>query len=224
MMPVTPASPSNLCHTEPTGRRPRSVMIRSSKDRIVTSSLSNSERHPAASTSHSVPTIILIRPKKLYDFQRRKVLCHRTRRGYNAKYRMSRKTIAKLSGFVICLALAAGCFLACSHASSSEKPAAETQDFQKPKIVGRMQNKDIIESSGIAASYCQTGVYWTHNDSGDGPFIFAIDETGKDLGKWRVVDARNTDWEDIAASKDASGKCYLYLGEIGNNKLERSEA
>jgi len=137
---------------------------------------------------------------------------------------MSRKTIAKLSGFVICLALAAGCFLACSHASSSEKPAAETQDFQKPKIVGRMQNKDIIESSGIAASYCQTGVYWTHNDSGDGPFIFAIDETGKDLGKWRVVDARNTDWEDIAASKDASGKCYLYLGEIGNNKLERSEA
>ena len=137
---------------------------------------------------------------------------------------MSRKTIAKISGFVICLAIASGGFLACSHASSSEKPATESQQFQKPKNVGRLQNKDITESSGIAASYCQNGVYWTHNDSGDGPFIFAIDESGKDLGRWRVVNARNTDWEDIAASKDSSGKCYLYLGEIGNNKLERSEA
>src|SRR5829696_6049840 len=137
---------------------------------------------------------------------------------------MSRKTIAKISGFVICLAVAGGGFLACSHASSTEKPVPDSQEYQKPKNIGRLQNKDITESSGIAASYCQKGVYWTHNDSGDGPFIFAFDASGKDLGAWRVAGARNTDWEDIAAGKDASGKCFLYLAEIGNNKLERTEA
>src|SRR5438874_1913021 len=132
---------------------------------------------------------------------------------------MLRKTIAKISGFVICLAVSGGCFFACSRASSSERPIPETTDHQKPRNVGRLQNRDITESSGIAASYCQNGVYWTHNDSGDGPFIFAMDETGRDLGKWHVAGAENIDWEDIAASKDASGKCFLYLGEIGDNKL-----
>jgi len=122
------------------------------------------------------------------------------------------------------LAVAGGGFLACSHASSTEKPVPDSQEYQKPKNIGRLQNKDITESSGIAASYCQKGVYWTHNDSGDGPFIFAFDASGKDLGAWRVAGARNTDWEDIAAGKDASGKCFLYLAEIGNNKLERTEA
>ncbi|MEP7214015.1 MAG: hypothetical protein ABI791_13120 [Acidobacteriota bacterium] len=137
---------------------------------------------------------------------------------------MSRETIAKISGFVICLTFAGSAFLGCSDASSHEKSVLDSQDYQKPKIIGRLQNRDIKESSGIAASRCQNGVYWTHNDSGDGPFVFAFDAAGRDLGKWRVVGARNTDWEDIAASKDAGDKCFLYIGEIGNNKLERAEA
>jgi hypothetical protein len=137
---------------------------------------------------------------------------------------MSRKTIAKLSGFVICLAFASGTLAGCSKATPSEAATTSEPAYQKPNSVGRLQNKDITESSGVAASFCQDGVYWTHNDSGDGPFVFAINAEGKDLGKWRVTGAQNTDWEDIAASKDSTGKCYLYIGEIGNNKLLRTEA
>jgi len=142
---------------------------------------------------------------------------------YNEMYRMSRKTIAKISGFVICFACVCANFAGCSQASSRSNPETEIRSYQKPKSVGRFENREITESSGIAASLCQSEVYWTHNDSGDGPFIFAADRKGKDLGTWRVTGARNADWEDIAAGKDAIGRCFLYIGEIGNNELERAE-
>jgi hypothetical protein len=46
---------------------------------------------------------------------------------------------------------------------------------------------------------------------------------GKNLGTYRVSNARNSDWEDIASYKSADGTCYLYVGDIGNNKLGRPE-
>src|SRR5206468_8420532 len=61
------------------------------------------------------------------------------------------------------------------------------------------------------------GVYWTHNDSGDDAFLFAIDVAGENLGTWRVANSQNEDWEDNAEFKDTNGKCYVYLGDIGNN-------
>jgi hypothetical protein len=53
--------------------------------------------------------------------------------------------------------------------------------------------------------------------------LFAINEKGKKLGTWKVTDAKNTDWEDIATFKDEKGKCFLYIGDIGNNNRTRSE-
>jgi hypothetical protein len=138
---------------------------------------------------------------------------------------MSKKTIAKFSAFVILFAVLGLLNASCSKAISNE-PAADAPErplFQKPMVTGTIQSKDIIESSGIAASKCQNGVFWTHNDSGDDAYIFAIDEKGNDLGTWRVTNADNDDWEDIAEYKDASGKCFIYLGDIGDNKTKRKE-
>jgi hypothetical protein len=95
--------------------------------------------------------------------------------------------------------------------------------FDKPKIVGKIASNDVTESSGIAASKCQPDVFWTHNDSGDDAFIFAINEKGDDLGTWRVQNAQNDDWEDIAEFKDASGHCFIYIGDIGDNGKKRPE-
>jgi hypothetical protein len=93
--------------------------------------------------------------------------------------------------------------------------------YEEPRITGSIKSADIKESSGIAASKCQPGVFWTHNDSGDDAFIFAIDKSGNSLGTWKVEGAENIDWEDIAATKDASGKCHIFIGEIGDNKAKR---
>lgn len=80
----------------------------------------------------------------------------------------------------------------------------------------------LAESSGVAASRRQSGLYWTHNDSGDGPVLYATDSTGRDLGFVRVTGARALDWEDLA-----SGPCIrsvetcLYIGDIGDNRAAR---
>jgi DNA-binding beta-propeller fold protein YncE len=140
---------------------------------------------------------------------------------------MSNKTITKFSVFVIFLA--GLCFGAagCSHFGTGGETRAnvdaDRSPFGKPAIIGKIASSDITESSGIAVSKCQPDVFWTHNDSGDGPFIFAINSKGDSLGTWKVQGAENTDWEDIAEFKDASGHCYLYIGEIGDNGRKRSE-
>ena len=132
-----------------------------------------------------------------------------------------KKTIAKFSAFVILAGLFA---TACSWVSphSQKTVAADpASPWGPPQIVGKIESKDIIESSGIAASKCQPGVFWTHNDSGDDAFIFAINQKGENLGTWHVKNSENIDWEDIAQFKDGSGKCFIYIGEIGDNKIQR---
>jgi hypothetical protein len=137
---------------------------------------------------------------------------------------MSMKTIAKFLVFVIFLAGTALVLAGCSTAISNEPGRTGSSGralFQKPIVVGKIESKEVIESSGIAASKCQPGVYWTHNDSGDGPNIYAFNEKGENLGTFRVSNAENDDWEDIAEYKDPLGKCFIYIGDIGDNKIRR---
>ncbi len=135
---------------------------------------------------------------------------------------MPKKTITKKVLIVIfCTAVS---FLAasCRHdpVSGGKAPTfdRERSRFAKPVETGRVESGEIKESSGITSSKCQPDVLWTHNDSGDGAFIYAIDGKGRDLGRWKVENAENVDWEDIASAKDESGSCFLYIGDIGNGR------
>jgi hypothetical protein len=84
------------------------------------------------------------------------------------------------------------------------------------------------ESSGLVVSRRQPGVLWTHNDSGDGPNLYAIDATGKLLATFRVAGAEAVDWEDMSsgpciadlASAGDAPVC-LYLADIGDNNRRR---
>ncbi len=100
-------------------------------------------------------------------------------------------------------------------AAGAEPPAPATGPSAQ---IGRIDHPPIRESSGLVASRRQPGVFWTHNDSGNPPAIYAIDRTGKLLGEWRIG-AINHDWEDIAL--DDHG--HLYIGDIGNNQRNRPE-
>src|SRR5688500_13443710 len=140
---------------------------------------------------------------------------------------MSNKTIAKFVCLVILLFGALAVTLSCSSPAPEEgykvNAAEFSTDYAKPVTVGRIESSDVIESSGLAASLCQQNVFWTHNDAGDDAFIFAMTSSGKHLGTWRVTNAQNDDWEDMAAYKSPEGTCYLYIGDIGNNKVNRSQ-
>lgn len=143
---------------------------------------------------------------------------------------MSKKTITKKFSFVIFL-IGVGCiFSGCSAISSSQiadgNRAAEnvSTKYAKPAIAGTIKTGEITESSGIAASKCQAGIFWTHNDSDDGAFVYALNRTGEKVGTWKVAGAKNIDWEDIAAYQTPNGECFLYIGDIGNNTGKRGES
>ena len=92
---------------------------------------------------------------------------------------------------------------------------ADAKAGQKFKL-GRIDHKAISESSGIVASRKHPGVFWTHNDSGNAPELFAVEKSGKLLARYEV-DEENVDWEDIAT--DDAG--HLYIADIGNNNASR---
>src|SRR6185295_16738529 len=96
--------------------------------------------------------------------------------------------------------------------------------YGSPLTITTIKDKSISESSGLVASRTMPGAYWTHNDSGDGPFIYAFDTRGDSFGTFRVSGAEARDWEDIAAGPGPqANKSYLYIGDIGDNDAKRDE-
>ena len=96
--------------------------------------------------------------------------------------------------------------------------------YGQPTTLATIKDKSISESSGLIASRTTPGAYWTHNDSGDGPFIYAFDTRGDSLGTFRVTGAQARDWEDIAAGPGPqANKSYLYIGDTGDNDAVRPE-
>jgi hypothetical protein len=91
-----------------------------------------------------------------------------------------------------------------------------------PAQIATLEDRRITESSGVVASRRNPGLFWTHNDSGDGPFVYAFDRAGRSHGTWRVEGAKAFDWEDIAAGPGPeAGRSYLYAGDIGDNDEKR---
>ena len=87
------------------------------------------------------------------------------------------------------------------------------------RLVARISDLRIKESSGVVASRRYTNVYWTHNDGG-GPkkqVLYAIDREGNTRAFFSVIGATLHDWEDIAI--DDGG--HIYIGDIGNNENKR---
>jgi len=134
---------------------------------------------------------------------------------------MSLKTITKLACFVISLFVVMAGLSSCSGIFETSGIDDNASPYKVPEILARINSGEINESSGLAVSRCQSDVFWTHNDSGGGPFVYAFNSAGKTLGVWRVAEATNVDWEDMATIAAADGKCYLYMGDIGDNEKKR---
>ncbi|GAA2969136.1 MULTISPECIES: WD40 repeat domain-containing protein [Streptomyces] len=93
--------------------------------------------------------------------------------------------------------------------------APATADDGKADQSFTIEDPRITESSGLAASRVHPGIYWTHNDSDDGPYVFAVDSrTGKTVA---TVTMRGVgeprDVEAISLGPDGN----LYVGDIGDN-------
>lgn len=118
------------------------------------------------------------------------------------------------------------CCLLAAPAHGQKHPVALPASAHAAEL-GHLQDGAITESSGVVASRRAGGrLLWTHNDSGDGPFVYAVGLHGEKRGTFRLrgVDTV-TDCEDIAIGPGPqAGVPYLYLGDIGDNNSVRSAA
>jgi hypothetical protein len=84
--------------------------------------------------------------------------------------------------------------------------------------VCRFSDQRLVEISGLAWSPTHPGVIWTHNDSGGGPYIYAIDaRTCRTLARVRISGVPARDIEAIAPGRDAKGRPVLWVADIGDN-------
>lgn len=133
---------------------------------------------------------------------------------------VKRRPLVPASRPLPCRAAAAGLALALRALAAQGGGAAPAGiTYQEGAEIARLANPEIRESSGLAASRCSPDVFWTHNDSGDKPRLFAFNLKGEDLGAY-AVQAQATDWEDMA-SFTLNRKHYLLVGDIGDNATNR---
>ncbi|WP_210635960.1 WD40 repeat domain-containing protein [Streptomyces sp. GESEQ-13] len=73
----------------------------------------------------------------------------------------------------------------------------------------------ITESSGLAASRQHPGVYWTHNDSDDGPYLYAVDGgTGDTVARLTLTGIGTP--RDVEAISVGPGN-RLFVADTGDN-------
>lgn len=95
-------------------------------------------------------------------------------------------------------------------------------DYGEPEIVAKLNIPALTESSGLAVSRIDANLLWTHNDSGDGPRLFAVATDGTTKGTCNVVNAKARDWEDMASFlKD--GQPFLLVADTGDNSRKRKD-
>ncbi|QCK13902.1 hypothetical protein [Mangrovivirga cuniculi] len=67
------------------------------------------------------------------------------------------------------------------------------------------------ENSGLVA--ISQNEFWTITDSGNPPYLYSFDTTGKIIDFYKITGASNNDWEELAF--DGS---HFFICDIGNNK------
>lgn len=120
--------------------------------------------------------------------------------------------LRKITYLTLLVALLGGC-----SSLSKEKRLDEGQQVSFGNGVQLLSTlaDEVRETSGLAQS---KGFLWTINDSGDGPYLYAVDKQFELQKKIFVSNAENIDWEELAQDEE-----YLYVADCGNNRGYRQK-
>ena len=132
---------------------------------------------------------------------------------------MNRRTEQRVFLFVLC---ALGGLVSSAEPKAGTPVATERPRYGEGRQLCALANQELKESSGVACSRLNPEVFWSHNDSGDRPRLFAFNRKGEDLGVFTVNGATARDWEDMA-SFQRGAQSFLVVGDVGDNKAERRE-
>jgi hypothetical protein len=119
--------------------------------------------------------------------------------------------IMNLKIFIVLLLTFA--FAACGQETKT------TNKFKKGIVLSEMKDKKLKEVSGVASSVNNKGLLWAHNDSGNSPEIYLLNEKLEIVATCHLLGIENRDWEDIAVGPGPDpGKTYVYVADIGDNE------
>ena len=82
--------------------------------------------------------------------------------------------------------------------------------------MGKLESEALPETSGLAASITDSGLFFAINDSGNLPGIYGLTETGQAAGFWPIDFSGAHDFEDLASFK-LEKKSYLLVADTGDN-------
>jgi hypothetical protein len=122
---------------------------------------------------------------------------------------------------LLLLTSASRCKFSDNSSDKAEDMKEESLPYQEQMAMGKLENKDLKEASGIVASHSFPGYFWSHNDSGGKALLFLIDSLGGGKLEFKIEGAKNRDWEDISIFKDSSTqKSTIVIGDIGDNSTK----
>jgi hypothetical protein len=117
--------------------------------------------------------------------------------------------------------LLAAFFSACGSPCAADPPGVGRRvEYRAGKVIAQLKSRAVSESSGVACSRLGDGMFFTHNDSGDGPILFAFNQDGDLLAVIGVRGARNQDWEDLASFR-LHERAWLVIADTGDNARRR---
>src|SRR5687767_4827760 len=85
-----------------------------------------------------------------------------------------------------------------SVACTTKSEQIDSGIFMKGTELAEVVNPRLEELSGLAASVANSGLLWTHNDSGNSAEVFLINDKLEIKLTCKLKGANNRDWEDIA--------------------------
>ena len=105
-------------------------------------------------------------------------------------------------------------------ATNAHSVWAQAEAADPLTYVGILKDKDITESSGLAASARVNDSYWTMNDSGNTNKLFLFGPKGQTLARCEMKHAQNRDWEALASILLDDRACIL-VADTGDNLRQR---
>ncbi|MFI0452368.1 hypothetical protein [Actinomadura sp. 6N118] len=128
------------------------------------------------------------------------------------------RSAAALAAFTLAVALPlTGTVTAAAAVTAPTADAPAGAAERDPKVVFKISDPRINESSGLAVSRRHQGVIYTHNDSGGVAQIFALGPDGSTKAVLTLAGAGARDWEGMAIGQDEKGRPAIYVADIGDN-------
>ncbi|MES2304778.1 MAG: hypothetical protein V4558_04695 [Gemmatimonadota bacterium] len=133
--------------------------------------------------------------------------------------------IGRRGSIVTAITLTLGCAVAIY--SSATPPTADPGSWTMVPpvnviLIGKLSDPRLGEASGAALSVANPGLFWTIDDSGNPPDLYAVDSTGTLRADFAVTGATNVDWEEVAVGPCGTSRC-VYIADTGDNSERRRD-